>query len=176
MGFELITPRLRIRSWQQRDLEPWSALCADPEVMRFFPKRLSPLEARAWIDRQQTVETQHGYCFWAVETLEHNRCIGMTGLHPLHIEGIISGEVEIGWRLCRSAWGKGYATEAAKACRTYAHDVLQRRTLYAVASAINAPSLRVMEKLDMQPVRQFIHPLLPLGSDLQPCVLYAAEL
>ena len=173
MTTELITERLRIRSWQPHDLEPWSALCADPVVMRYFPKMLTLPEARAWIDNQRAVEAKHGYCFWAVELLENQQLIGMTGLHPLHVEGVITGEVEIGWRLAQAAWGKGFATEAATACRAYAHEKLDRRTLYAVASAINFPSLRVMEKLGMQPVRQFIHPLLPLGSALQPCKLYA---
>ena len=173
MGFKLMTPRLRIRSWRQDDVASWGELCADPEVMRYFPKTLTPVEAMQWIDNQQRIETKHGYCFWAIDLRDSGAFIGMTGLHPLHIEGIISDGIEIGWRLHRAAWNKGYATEAAKACRDYARDELRCEKLYAVASEVNVNSIAIMKKLEMEPVRKFVHPLLPLGSALQPCVLYS---
>lgn len=176
MMLELLTPRLRIRSWQQADVASWGALCADPVVMRFFPKLLDRVEAAAWIDQQQRTETQHGYCFWAVELLATGELIGMTGLHPLQIEGIIEGEVEIGWRLHQRFWGQGYATEAARVCQAHARTELGTKTLYAVASEANRSSLQVMEKLGMTERRTFIHPLLPLGSALQPCMLYGVAL
>lgn len=172
MSFELLTNRLRLRSWRQSDVNEWARLCADAEVMRYFPGVLDIMEATNWIDRQQRTETRHGYCFWVLERRSDDQFLGMTGLHPLTLQRVPDGSVEVGYRLYKAFWNQGYATEAARACATYADQQLQLPELYAVASKINAPSIRVMEKMEMTLRTTFVHPAVPLVSPLQPCVLY----
>lgn len=85
--------------------------------------------------------------------------------------------VEIGWRFTRSAWGKGYATEAAKACREWAFNQLGLPQIISFTAQTNRPSRGVMERIGMvhKPERDFDHPRIPNDSPLQRHVFYQLD-
>lgn len=152
-GFGLTTPRLLLRRWTPADREPFAALNADPETMRHFP---APLERAAsdqladYCDDCFEVLSSHGHPFGlaAVERREDGRFLGFVGLHRMRW---YPEDVEIGWRLSRDAWGRGYATEAASLWLGYARDVLGLPRLISVVAPDNAASLAVTRKLGMVP-------------------------
>lgn len=150
--FRLATQRLVLRRWSAADREPFAALCADPEVMRHFPAVLSRVEADALADRADggfDAPRSGGspYGLAAVERRADGEFLGFVGLHHMRW---YPDDVEIGWRLARSAWGRGYATEAATAWVTHARDVLRLPRLISITTPGNAASLAVMRRLGMR--------------------------
>jgi len=150
--FRLATQRLVLRRWSAADREPFAALCADPEVMRHFPAVLSRAEADALADRADggfDAPRSGGspYGLAAVERRADGEFLGFVGLHHMRW---YPDDVEIGWRLARSAWGRGYATEAATAWVTHARDVLRLPRLISITTPGNAASLAVMRRLGMR--------------------------
>ncbi|MFN3163489.1 MAG: GNAT family N-acetyltransferase [Pseudohongiellaceae bacterium] len=121
---QLTTQRLYLRQWRPTDLDPFAALNADSQVMAHFLKALSRPESDALAARCQQHIADQGWGIWALETRETGKFIGMTGLSPLtsmpfNEHGDEEG-VELVWRLAASAWGCGYATEAARAALEFA--------------------------------------------------------
>lgn len=166
MTAHLHTERLVLRSWLPADREPFAALNADPEVMEHFPGTLTRPESDAFADRVATHFAVHGYGLWAVEA--EGRFAGFTGLQWSDVTG--ERELEIGWRLARWAWGRGWATEAARA----ALDVGLRQAPRVVSfTAVgNLRSVAVMERLGMRRVHEFDHPRPGLPDRLRRHVLY----
>ena len=164
--------RLSFRSWKERDREPFAAITADPEVMRYFPKPLLKEEADQLIDRFNRHMEEKGYTMWAVERKEDKAFIGFIGLLEITmpIEG--QGAAEIGWRLDKRYWKQGYALEGAKACLAYAFGPLDMAEVYSFTSTINLPSETVMKRIGMKKVGEFEHPKLDSGSPLKRHVLY----
>jgi RimJ/RimL family protein N-acetyltransferase len=80
--------------------------------------------------------------------------------------------VDIGWRLAKAQWGNGFASEGAKACLDYAKKTLKIEEIYSIAPKINLRSEKVMQKIGMQKVKEFKHPLLSDYPHLEDCVLY----
>jgi RimJ/RimL family protein N-acetyltransferase len=141
-----------LRGWEERDREPWRALCADPDVMRWIwdGRPLDPDAADARVEAYKRCWRDEGFGLWALEDRALGRCIGFCGL--LRLPG---GGVEIGWRLERAAWGKGYATEAALVARDWAFaSITGLDELFALFQAGNDASRRVMDKLGMSFVRE----------------------
>lgn len=173
---ELLTPRLLLRHWHPADGEPFAALNADPEVMEHFPHLLSRAESDAFAARAEAGLAARGYGLWAVEERASGRFLGFTGLNPVAFEApFVDGPtVEIGWRLRRDAWGRGYAQEAARAARDYAFAGAGLRELVSFTSTTNLRSSHVMERIGMthDPADDFDHPRLPPGHRLQRHVLY----
>lgn len=168
------TDRLILRPWERRDLEPFAALNADPEVMRFFPQRLSRAESDALVDRLAERWLREGICFGVAERQEDGAFVGMVGL--AHVtSGPHQGSVEIGWRLARPMWGRGYATEAARAWLAEGFTTLGLPEIVAFAVPGNLASLAVMRRIGMHPdpARDFEHPALPEGHPLRFHVLHA---
>ena len=116
---ELRTPRLLLRPWRNVDLAPFAALNADPEVRRWFEGTLTREESDAQAARHQEHIATHGFGFWAVEVPGTAPFIGSVGLRHVSFAAPFVPAVEIGWRLARAHWSRGYATEAARA--TLAH-------------------------------------------------------
>ncbi|HEY8569457.1 GNAT family N-acetyltransferase, partial [Microbulbifer sp.] len=116
MVIEAVTPRLRLRQWRDSDRAPFAAMNADPAVMEFFPALLDRAESDAAIDRQIVHIEQYGWGFWAAETLEDEQFIGFIGIKQVADNMPFAPAVEIGWRLAKNAWSKGFATEAARTC------------------------------------------------------------
>ena len=153
---------------------PFAPMSADPAVMEFMPTRLSRLESDALIDRLMQHHAAHGFGPWAVETRADGVFVGFVGLMRPSFDASFTPCVEIAWRLARGAWGRGYATEAA---RLAVRDGFERCGLSEIVSftvPANVRSIRVMERLGM--VRDhsadFDHPRLPEGHRLRRHVLY----
>lgn len=110
------TDRLNLRRWREADAAPFHAMGQDAEVMRFLGPLPSLAETNAGIARQNALADAGGTCFWAVERREDGAFLGFCGVKPGPAGTPIADRPEIGWRLARHAWGRGYAREAAAAC------------------------------------------------------------
>jgi RimJ/RimL family protein N-acetyltransferase len=165
------TERLLLRRWRDADREPFWAMAKDEEVMRFLLPLTTRRESDAVIDRLMTAQDRHGYCFWALERKHDRRFIGFCGLMapkpPLR-------EIEIGWRLERSAWGQGYAREGAEATLAWAWRELRAPSVVAITVPANQRSWGLMLRLGMSrdPDDDFDHPALPAGDPLRRHRLY----
>jgi RimJ/RimL family protein N-acetyltransferase len=171
---ELTTERLTLRGWRPADREPFAALNADPEVMRHFPSLLAREQSDALAEQIESAFARHGWGLWAVELTDSGRFIGFTGLARPSFDAHFTPAIEIGWRLAREAWGRGYATEAARAAAAYAFDALAVDELVSFTAAANTRSRAVMERLGMtrDPADDFDHPSVPAGHELRRHVLY----
>lgn len=170
---ELRTPRLVLRRWRDTDREPFAALNADPEVMRHYPSTLDRAGSDHLVDRIEETFDDLGYGLWAVDepTLGF---VGYVGLWPATFAAAFTPAVEVGWRLARSAWGRGIATEAARAALADGFARTRLPEIVSFTAVTNTPSRRVMEKLGMSrdPADDFDHPALPEGHLLRPHVLH----
>jgi len=110
---QLESARLVMRQWRDADLTEFARMCADPQVMRYFPARLSHLESAALIGRIRGHFAEYGFGLWALQRKDTGEFIGLTGLQNVSFEAGFTPLVEIGWRLAREHWGLGYASEAA---------------------------------------------------------------
>lgn len=171
----LETARLLLRPWQFGDGQAFAALCADPEVMRYFPAPLSAVESARLLTRFSVDIEKRGWGFWVVERLEDRQFVGMVGLNPTEADFPFSGRVEVGWRLARPFWAMGYATEAARACVDFAFTVLKEPSLVAFTTIANLPSQAVMHRLGMMPGGFFAHPRLPKRHPLCPHVWFSLD-
>jgi RimJ/RimL family protein N-acetyltransferase len=111
---EFDTPRLRLRQWRVSDREPFAALNADPDVMRFFPAPISREASDASIDAWQSQFAERSFGNWAAEVRETGEFIGFVGLTVPRRVLPFSPCVEIGWRLARTQWGKVFPTRTGK--------------------------------------------------------------
>ena len=157
---ELETPRLVLRRWRATDLKPCAAMNADPEVMRHYPRRLSRAATAALIERMEAHFAAHGFGFWALEERAGGGFAGFLGLNRPAFDPPGGPCVEIGWRLVRAHWGKGYATEAARAALAHAFGTLDLDEVAAFTAPGNIRSLGVMQRLGMtaDPDGDFDHP------------------
>jgi RimJ/RimL family protein N-acetyltransferase len=173
-GPVLRTDRLVLRPLRDADLEPFAALNADPQVMQFFPKPLTRAESDAVAGRMREHLARHGFGFWAVEAPGVAELVGAVGLLVPSFEAPFTPCVEVGWRLARDYWGRGYATEAASAALAFGFDRLGLDEIVSFTVPANLPSRRVMERLGMtrSPADDFEHPFLPAGHPLCHHVLY----
>jgi RimJ/RimL family protein N-acetyltransferase len=156
----LRTPRLTLRAWRRDDREPFAAVNADAEVMRFV-RDGHPLDRRASDELVDAIEAHwraHGYGLWAVEVSDGGAFAGFAGLAiPSFLPEVLPA-VEVGWRLGRAHWGQGYATEAATAALGHALDDAGLREVISVIHPDNQRSIRVAAKLGMRPGRPRLHP------------------
>ncbi|MFD1712950.1 GNAT family N-acetyltransferase [Amnibacterium flavum] len=172
MEVERITERLVLRRWRGGDRDPFAALCADPEVMEFFPAPLDRIAADALADRADAMFDSHGYGLWAVERRDTAEFIGFTGLAPLPAGVPGAGGVEVGWRLARDQWGHGFATEAAGEALSFAFDDVGLDEVGSITAVVNSRSRAVMERIGMRQADLFEHPRIDEGSPLRPHVRY----
>lgn len=170
----LETARLRLRRWRDDDLDAFAALNADPEVMEHFPSPLDRAESDALAARADRRFTDQGFGLWAVEVVETERFVGFTGLSQPGWDAPFTPAVEVGWRLARDAWGRGYATEGARAALADGFARLPVDEIVSFTTVANWRSRRVMETLGMRrrPEDDFDHPNLPTGHSMRRHVLY----
>lgn len=161
------TPRLLLRPWRDDDLTPFAELNSDPEVMKYFPALLTAQESHALVDRI-TDGWERGYGLWATELRESGAFIGFVGFSQPRWEAAFTPCIEIGWRLSSSVWGKGLATEGARAALDWGKDNVSfpRNEVVSFTTTMNHRSRRVMQKLGMTHDENddFDHPSLPHWS------------
>jgi hypothetical protein len=134
---ELESARLVLRQWQDDDLREFAALCADPQVMRYFPAPMTRLEAAALIGRVRGHFNEFGFGLWALERKDSGAFIGMTGLLNVNFEAPFGPAVEIGWRLARRHWGWGSpARRPGPACAVLSPNCAWRRWCRSLPRAI----------------------------------------
>jgi ribosomal-protein-alanine N-acetyltransferase len=169
----LATERLFLRQWREADRAPFAAMNADPAVMEFMPSRLTREQSDALVDRFSAMLEAEGMTFYAVQERVSGDFVGAVGLFPVG-QLPFAPAVEIGWRLGVESWGKGYASEAARAALAHGFDSLGLDEIVAYTAARNLRSQRVMERIGMtrDVAGDFDHPALPEGSVLRPHVLY----
>jgi RimJ/RimL family protein N-acetyltransferase len=158
------TPRLIVRNWEERDRETFHLINSDDRVMRFFPFRRDRAEADAFMNVLRERIAQDGFGFTAVEIAATGETIGFVGMaRTNHVPSLPPDMIEIGWRLAPDHWGKGYASEAARAWtdRAFANLDIDRVISFAVWN--NEPSTAVMRRLGMTalPERDFDHAGVP---------------
>ena len=168
------TDRLRLRPWQDDDRPAFAAMNKDADVRRYFPNLQTEAESNESVDRFVAHDRKHGFTFWAAELLETGAFIGFVGLvRPAEYLPITGEWLEIGWRLSTAHWGKGLATEAARACTRYAFGELAAPRVGAITTASNAPSINVMKKLGMTYQYSFMHPKIEVDDPIAEHVFYA---
>ncbi len=166
------TERLGLRNWLPNDVKPFSEMCQDAEVMKYFPKLLSKEESEDFINRMQVHFKTYGFCYFAVDILETEEFIGFTGMLHQEFKSEYTPCVDIGWRLKRSAWEKGFATEAAKACIDFSFNQLNLNDIYSFTPDINKGSEAVMKKIGMIYLGTFQHPNIINDSQIKDCLVY----
>ena len=171
---EVKTERLILRRWRDSDRLPFQQMNADLRVMEFMPARLSSAESDALADRIEQHFEDHGFGLFAVDLVETGSFIGYIGLYVPKFHAHFTPAVEIGWRLAFDYWGKGLATEGARAALYYGFNTLGLEQIVSFTVPANLRSRRVMEKLGMthNPHDDFDHPRLPEGHPLRRHVLY----
>ncbi|MER7778595.1 GNAT family N-acetyltransferase [Streptomyces sp. NPDC096191] len=169
---ELRTDRLVLRRWRDSDLAPWAAMNADPEVREHLGEPLTREQSDASVAGFRADFERRGYGWWAVEVRTTGEFIGFAGLDEVE-DGLPFTGVEIGWRLARSAWGRGYAGEAARAVLAHGFEVLELPEILAVTTATNVRSQAVMRRIGMtrDAAGDFDDPDAPEGP-LRPNVLF----
>ncbi|MFJ4469338.1 GNAT family N-acetyltransferase [Streptomyces sp. NPDC089424] len=169
----LHTERLLLREWRESDLAPWAAVNADPEVRRYLPGMPTREQCDAAVARFQGDLDGRGWGFWAVEVRGTGEFIGFTGLDPVE-EGVPFTGVEAGWRLARTAWGHGYATEAARAALHFGFTHLDLPEILAITVPANTRSRAVMSRLGMahDPSADFTDPTAPEDGPLHKNVVH----
>src|SRR5258708_11249905 len=145
---QIDTERLIMRGWRESDLAPWATMNADPEVRQYLGPPLTFGQASAQVLNFQDDLDRYGFGFWAVGVRASGGFIGLTGLDTVDEEMPFPG-VELGWRLAQSAWGHGYATEAALAAMRYGFDTMGLLEIVAVTAATNLRSQGVKRRIGM---------------------------
>jgi [ribosomal protein S5]-alanine N-acetyltransferase len=138
------TDRLHLRPFTLEDGDAFAAICGDPVVMRYYTSLWSREDAERFVERQIASLEQRSYSLLAVIHKQDDRFIGYCGL--LHQQLQWGDEVEVGYMLDKAYWGRGLATEAARACMEDAFQRLGLRRLISLIHPENRASLRVAEK------------------------------
>ena len=170
----LTTARLRLRPWRDDDLEPYAALNADPRVREFFPSLHTRQESAESMQYIRDHWVQRGFGLWAVEVVGGARFIGFMGLNVPSFDAPFMPAVELGYRLAFNHWGRGYATEGARAAIAFGFTTISLAEIVAMTAAGNERSRRVMSRLGMahDAADDFDHPDIGAGHALRRHVLY----
>lgn len=154
------TPRLILRRWREEDVAPMAAINADPEVMRWIrdgsvrDEQQTRRGIRAWESEWES----HGFGLFAVEIRSTGELAGFTGFSVPDFLPEVLPAVEVGWRLGRSHWGQGLATEAAAAAVRFGFEERGLERIVSITQVGNNASERIMAKLGMHPVRETVDP------------------
>ncbi len=145
---------------------------SDVEVMKYFPKTLTKTENEELFKKLILEYKEHNHTYFATEILENNEFIGFIGLAYQEYRTEFTPSVDIGWRLKKSAWEKGYATEGAKRCLEYAFNELNLENIISTCVEKNFKSESVMKKIGMVKIGEFKHPKLKEYPEYEKCLCY----
>lgn len=170
----LETDRLILRQWRDEDRIPFANLNEDKETMAYFPSTYDAQVSNALIDREIKRISDGDIGLLAVEIKENGKFIGFIGLGRPSYETHFTPCTEIGWRISKEFWGRGYATEGAIEVMNFAKVGLGLNEVVSFTSYLNKPSIRVMEKIGMKRDfdGDFYHPMVEEGCELKKHVLY----
>jgi len=174
LQLELRTERLLLRRWRASDHEPFARLNADPVVMQYMVGTLSREDSDAFVVRIEQQFDERGFGLWAVEVPGVAPFVGFVGLSVPRFEAHFTPAVEVGWRLDRPYWGRGYATEAARASLADGFERARLPEIVSFTIPINLRSIAVMQRIGMtrDPEDDFDHPGVPKGHPYRRHVLY----
>lgn len=148
----LETERLRLRQFEESDLDFLAQMLGDADVMRHYPRRLDREAAHQWLVRQRQRYRDDGLGLWLVERREDATPVGQVGILLQDVE--TPRVPEIGYMLHKDFWRLGYASEAAIACRNHAFGSLGFSRVISLIRPANKPSQAVAAKLGMTPQRR----------------------
>lgn len=170
----LETERLVLRQWTLPDVATFASIDADPAVMGMLGGPRTNEKSLADVNKVAVGLALTGVGKWVVEQRSTGELIGRVGLGATDESLPFPKSLEIAWRLRRDSQGYGYATEAARACLSYAFSVLEAPEVIAITATVNAPSQAVMRRLGMthDPSASFGHPRVSIDDRLRPHVLY----
>ncbi len=172
-------PRVLLRPWRDDDLAPFARMNADRDVMAFLLKPLGREESDALAARIRTALARDGIGLFALEVpgIAFAGFVGMAPAPPfvIGVPGIAADSREIGWRLARPAWGRGYATEAATLVLQHALDVLGWNQVISFTAQTNLRSQAVMQRIGLRRRGRFDHPRIEAPNPLRPHVVYSVE-
>jgi RimJ/RimL family protein N-acetyltransferase len=143
----LKTQRLSLREFEPEDLDALAAILCDRETMSYYPAPFDRAGVADWIDRNRTRYAKDSFGLWAMILNSTGELIGDCGLVRQNVDGV--DEIEIGYHVRRNLWGRGYASEAAQACRDYGFANLPVDRLISLIRPENLASRRVAEKNGM---------------------------
>jgi RimJ/RimL family protein N-acetyltransferase len=141
------TRRLAFREMTLADIDDLTALLGDAEVLWVYPRPYTREEARGWIEWNVRLYREVGFGLWYLTLRDTGEFVGDCGLTPQPVEG--ATEIEVGYHLRPKFWGRGLATEAAGACRSFARDVARLDRLVALIDPRNLASQRVAAKIGL---------------------------
>jgi RimJ/RimL family protein N-acetyltransferase len=174
------TGRLTLRNWEEKDRDLFHEINSDPAVMEFFPFQRSRVQSDEMFERIRGIIAETGLGFFALADRETDAAMGFCGLaRTTKLEPHVpNGTVEIGWRLARRHWGRGYITEAAETLLQIGFEEKGLEEIVSFAVADNARSIAVMKRIGMvcAPERHFEMPGIDdARAELRPHVLYTID-
>jgi len=155
----LETPRLILRHLRRDDVDAIFDVIGDAETMQYYPRSFERKDAEEWVERNLKRYAEQGNGLYAVVLKSTCEVIGDCGLVQQNVEGI--SLLEVGYHLRRDQWGRGYATEAARACLDYAFRNMDADKVISLIRPENLPSRRVAERNGMRIERQITYFGLP---------------
>ena len=157
---QLTTDRLILRRWRAGDLAPYANICGDPDVMKFIARGavIAPKQTGEEIQKMEATWQARGFGTFAVESREAGDLLGSVGFSWHDFLPIVSPCFEIGWRLAKGTWNKGYATEAAQAALDHGFESLGLSQVHCFCQTENLASQRIAAKIGMDPVDRVISP------------------
>lgn len=140
--------------------------------MEYFPAPLTLEESRAFLKRLLDHFEEHGLTYYAVDLLDSEKNIGFIGLAYKDFESDFTPAVDMGYRLKKAYWGKGYCTEGAQRCVEYGFNDLNLDRIIAFFVEGNVKSENVMKRIGMEKIKHFNHPKYKNDPAFEKCVLY----
>ena len=141
----LETERLALRQLTMDDVDSMLPIFSDPEAMRFYPAPFTRTQVEGWIQWGLDSYAKNGFGLWAVIRKQDQLFLGDCGLVLQPVEE--RTELEIGYHILRREWGRGYASEAALACRDYAFSTLGYPRVVSIVDPLNIASRHVAAKV-----------------------------
>lgn len=169
------TPRMLLRTWKPEDSEAYYRINQDPQVIEHLKGPISMEQVGAFISAAIDEQHKRGYTVWAAELKETGQLMGFIGLHYVTWKSHFTPAVEIAWRLGSQFWGKGYATEGARASLHYAFMNCNLKKIVSFTVPENTRSSHVMEKIGMKRELSgdFAHPEIDPDHRLSRHILYS---